>query len=84
MLQPSQLIAFYLTLIPTVFHNSKFKSLSHPPLLAYIYTPPLGLKVKSKLVFSRADEVPVIGMQNIYSNAKLILMLKKDCLYLTR
>ena len=38
---------------------------------------------KSNLVFSRADEVPVIGMKNIYCNAKLIVMLKKDYLHLT-
>ena len=38
---------------------------------------------KSNLVFLRADEVPVIGMKNISSKAKLIMMLKKDYLYST-
>ena len=40
--------------------------------------PSFGKMGQSDLGFSRADEVPVIGMKNIYSNAKLILKLKKD------
>ena len=46
-------------------------------LFAYI-NPFFGLKSQSNLGFSRAHEVPVIGMKNVYSTAKLILMLKKD------
>ena len=69
--------------ISTLFHNSTLN-----PCYSYhfkhIYIPPLGLKIKSNLAFSRADEVLVIGMKNIYSNAKLILMLKEDYLYSTR
>ena len=52
----------------------------------YIYTPSLWSKnqiKKSNLVFSRADEVPVIGTKNVSSKAKQILMLKKDYLYST-
>ena len=69
-----------LTSISIVLHNSNSNP-CHIYHFLHIYTPPLGLKIKSNLVFSRADEVPAIEMKNIYSNAKL--MLKKDYLYST-
>ena len=50
----------------------------HPPR-----DPPLGLIIKSNHVFSRADDVPVIGMKNISFRAKPILILRTDYLCLT-
>ena len=76
-LTSSQLIAFSLTPIPTVLHSSNL-NFCHFPYFKHIYTPHLGQKDKSNLVFSRGDEVPMTGTKSIYSNAQLILMLKKD------
>ena len=69
---------------PHIYSNSpsqfKLKFLSLPQLLAYMYSSPSS-KVKSNLLFSRADEVHVTGTKSVYTNAKLILTLKKDNLY---
>ena len=66
-LYPPQLIAVNFPLLLTVLYSFKFKFLTLSPLLSYIYTHSLGLKRQLNLVQTRADEVPVIGMKNIYS-----------------